>query len=290
MGKRIHVATASLAGLAGLVGLAGLAGLDLFAVGGVVQSDNNKDAVSVNVKVTYIANEGFLLRSEGSTVLIDALHRGEIEMYAKPSERTLHDLESAVGEFASVDLILVSHYHRDHFKAESVASHMSANPGARLISSPQVVEEVRRAASKEINSDSAYPMTPGRAKFRLADVDLELFRLSHGSGRFAKIQNLGQIFVVGGIKFLHIGDAEIIAENFSVHKLAKNRIDYAFIPYWFLTDAEGRRIVNEIIRPRRVIAMHIPPAEMEVERKKILAAYPGAIIFATRNESRTLSQ
>ena len=278
MGKRIHLAAALLAVLVGLVGLS------LSTVGDAVQNNGGK------VEVTYIANEGFLLRSGGSTVLIDALHRGEIEMYAKPSERTLHDLESAASEFADVGLILVSHYHRDHFKAEAVANHMAANPGARLISSPQVVEEVRRAASNEINSDSAYPMVPGRAKFRLAGVDLELFRLPHGTGRYAKIQNLGQIFVVDGIKFLHIGDAEVIAENFAVHKLAKDRIDYAFIPYWFLTDAEGRRIVSEIIRPRHVIAMHIPPAEMEVEKEKIRAAFPGAIIFTTRDESRTLPQ
>ena len=242
----------------------------------------------VEVRVTYIANEGFLLQSGGSTVLIDALHRGEIEMYARPSDKVLHDLENATGNFSSVDLILVSHYHRDHFKAESVASHMAANPGARLISSPQVVEEVRRAASGTINADSAYPPVPGRTKFRLAGVDLEMLRLSHGSGRFAKIQNLGQVFSLGGKKFLHLGDAEIAAGNFTVHKLAKDRIDYAFIPYWFLTDAEGRRIVTEIIRPRKIIAMHIPPADLEIERKKILAEFPDAIVFQEQGESLAL--
>ena len=259
-----------------------LAGLATVATGGVIPRDGSK------VKVTYIANEGFLLASEESAVLIDALHRGEIEMYAKPSDDVLHDLENAQGDFAGADLILVSHYHRDHFKAESVANHLAANPEARLISSPQVIEEVRRASTKAGDARSAYPPVPDRAKFRTAGVDVEIFRLSHGTGRHAKIQNLGQIFVLGGLKFLHIGDAEVTAENFAVHKLAKDGIDYAFIPYWFLTDAEGQKIVREIIRPRNIIAMHIPPADAAAEREKILAAFPDAIVFLSQGESITL--
>ncbi len=38
-------------------------------------------------------------------------------------------------------------------------------------------------------------------------------------------------------------------------------IDIAFIPYWFLESRTGRALVRDVIKPGRLITVHIPPDE-----------------------------
>ncbi len=45
-----------------------------------------------------------------------------------------------------VDAILITHWHEDHFSAEAIAAHLSANPRATVISSPEVIDRLRRVA------------------------------------------------------------------------------------------------------------------------------------------------
>lgn len=236
------------------------------------------------VEVTYIANEGFFIAAGEDSILIDALQRGGIAMYEAPSPALAEEMESAQGRFSRVSLILISHHHRDHFNARSVAHHLQNNPQAKLVSSLQVVDEVKEvlpANSSAVNR--MIGVSPGgaeRSRHTLGGITLEIFRLSHGAGRFAAIQNLGQIFTIAGQKFLHLGDAEMSAENFAPHNLPGDEIDYAFIPYWYLTDKEGKRLVLKHIRPKHIIAMHIPSAELAQQTKEIQAAFPNAMVFS----------
>ncbi len=243
------------------------------------------------LEITYIANEGFLIASGNDKILIDALQRGGIPAYESPSPQLLEELETAQGAFAGVNLVLVSHHHRDHFNAQSVARHLQSNPRARFISSDQVFEKVAAAlpGGKTIagRMRGTYPPLPERSHHTVGGIELEIFRLSHGTGRFASIQNLGQIFTLGGRKFLHIGDAEAEAESFSKHRLTEDKIDFAFVPYWFLMDEKGRRFVTELIRPRHVIAMHIPPEDLPEVTKKIRAVFPRAVIFTRQGKTTT---
>ena len=237
------------------------------------------------LEITYIANEGYLIVSGNQKVLIDALQRGGIDTYAAPPPKTLEEMETAQGRFASVGMVLVSHYHRDHFHAASVARHLETNPHAILISSPQVVEAVRAESAGIKRARPSYPKGEDRSRHEEAGMRLEIFRLPHGTGRFASIQNLGQIVTIGGRKLLHIGDAEMIVENFSRHRLPEDKIDFAFVPYWFLDDPAGQRIVREHIRPKHLIAMHIPPAELGEVSKKIRVAFPSVIVFTRQLET-----
>jgi hypothetical protein len=61
--------------------------------------------------------------------------------------------------------------------------------------------------------------------------------------------------------------------------LAEERIDVAFIPYWFLTDIGGEKIIRDIIRPRHIIAMHLHPDRFENLSSQIKNRFPGIVIF-----------
>ena len=119
-----------------------------------------------------------------------------------------------------------------------------------------------------------------------AVIDFEILGLGHGSERFRWIQNLGHIIKLGGKKLLHVGDADTAAENFERFNLDEEEIDIAFIPFWFLLEEDGLRVVKEQIKPKHIIAVHISPAEAEKTARQIKQALPDAVAFTAMLEKR----
>ena len=230
------------------------------------------------VEITYVANEGVLISSRGKRVLIDGLHR-EYKTYSSLPEPYLSRLETAQAPFDKIDLILVSHVHRDHFHPESVGRYLQNNPGARLVSSQQVVDQMRDefAGYAGIASQVSAQATPGlkRVALTVAGVELEMFALSHGTGRHRDIQNLGHLVTLAGRKFLHVGDADPASANLEAFKLDEAGIDVAFLPGWFLNERDNAAAVREHIRPGRIIGVHA----LAGDRLTDPASFPGAALF-----------
>lgn len=76
------------------------------------------------------------------------------------------------------------------------------------------------------------------------------------------------------------------AENFAAFDLAKENIDIAFIPYWFLLSENGRKLVKEQFNPKQIIAVHISPDEAEEVSAKLKKDIPGLITFTKMPEER----
>ena len=92
-----------------------------------------------NIRITYIANEGVMIESsDGVKVLIDALHKKYYPDYLFPSASLMNEMIFGEGDFNSVDLVLVSHVHADHFDAVSVGNLLLNQSQSILISSSQV--------------------------------------------------------------------------------------------------------------------------------------------------------
>lgn len=243
------------------------------------------------VEITYVANEGVLISASGKQVLIDGLHREYDRDYAflPPADR--EKIETAKAPFDKIDLVLVSHRHLDHFHPESVGLHLQHNPRATLVSSQQVVEEVEKnfknyqAISARVTA--ATPPWKERVAMKVAGVEFEILRLSHGTGRHATIQNLGHVIKLGGKKLLHVGDADTAIENFEKFNLDEEQIDIAFIPFWFLTGSAGQTIVRDHIKPKQIIAVHISPGESERTITQMKQLFPGAVAFTTMLEKKT---
>ena len=242
------------------------------------------------VEITYIANEGVLISSGGKQVLIDGLHREYERDYAflPPAER--EKIETAKPPFAEVDLVLVSHRHRDHFHPESVGLHLDHNQKALLVSSQQVVDEVEKNfkdyQSIKMRMTAATPPWKERVAMKVAGIEFEILGLRHGTARHATIQNLGHIVKLGVKKLLHVGDADTSVENFDSFNLEQEGIDIAFLPVWFLLGSEGQTIIKEHIKPKQIIAVHIGPDEGQKITAQIKQLFPGAIAFTTMLEKR----
>ncbi len=242
------------------------------------------------LSIRYIANEGVLISSGAKKVLIDGLHREYKPAYAFPPADLLSALETARPPYDKINLLLVSHVHLDHFHPVSIALHLKNNPKAALVSSEQVVGEVAKSFADYAKiKPQIKQVTPVWKEFVELDHDgikLKILGLRHGGERFRWIQNLGHIIEIGGKKLLHIGDADMTAENFAAFNLHKENIDIAFIPFWFLLSAEGRALVKEQFKPKQVIAVHISPDDAGQVSADLKQVYPEAIAFTKILEVR----
>jgi len=73
-------------------------------------------------------------------------------------------------------------------------------------------------------------------------------------------------------------------ESFGSFNLQQEGIDVAFLPFWYLLTHEGQALVREYIRPKHIIAVHIPHAsasELQKTSRDIKAAFPDCTIFST---------
>lgn len=247
----------------------------------VVEQNQTKEIP--NLSIRYIANEGVLIRSGGKQILIDGLHREYEPAYAFPPPDLQKLLENAQKPYDKINLLLVSHIHLDHFHPLSIGLHLQNNPNAIFASSEQAIGEVEKSFTDYAKiKKQIKPVThEWKKSFELNydGIKVKFLGLRHGSERFRAIQNMGHLIEVGGKKILHIGDAEMTAENFSAFNLSKENIDIAFIPYWFLLSENGRALVKEQFNAKQIIAVHISPDEAEQISKDFKNTNPGVITF-----------
>jgi L-ascorbate metabolism protein UlaG (beta-lactamase superfamily) len=242
------------------------------------------------LEVTYIANEGVLIAAGGTQVLIDGLHRRYRSSYPFLPEPYREQIETAQAPFDEIDVILVSHMHLDHFHPEAVARHLRHNAAATLVSSEQVVREIQTLADYADIRSRLKTITPP-LKQRVATVaggvQVEVLGVGHGSGRHATVQNLGHLVTLGGKRLLHVGDASTEdASIFEAFNLDQADIDIAFLPAWFLTSDEGTAIVRQHIKPKHIVAVHMPADELQRAVAQIGERFPDAVPFTTLLEKK----
>lgn len=171
-----------------------------------------------------------------------------------------------------MDAILITHWHEDHFSAEAAAAHLARNPRAVFVSSPEVVERVRAAAAglPAARFRAVLP-PPGRSEeIRVGGLPVHVLRVRHNPSRRLPEQHIG--FLIGdSAPVLHVGDADPAADNFALRR-ALPAVDLALLPFWYVLDEANRRFVADSIRPRRIVAMHVPPGDAA----RVASALPAA--------------
>ena len=99
------------------------------------------------LEITYLANEGFLVRTPDGNLLIDAFLRQAYAGYPALTSEAHARMVAAQAPFDQVDLALVSHVHGDHFQPDSAAAFLKASGSTRLITSPQVLSPRNKSSS-----------------------------------------------------------------------------------------------------------------------------------------------
>ncbi len=206
------------------------------------------------VSVCVLGNEAVRVSSQNKRVLIDGLYREgypeDVILAADMRQR----IKTAEGEFDRLDLVLVTHSHKDHFNAAAVIRHFANNPRAQLISTPEVVEAV--ASEIPIARRHSVPPNVEPVAIRAGGIDVLVFNLNHGASN--ETQNLGFLFELDGKTVFHLGDTMASRAELEAAGVAEHSVDVALVPFWYYLYEENAKQLDGVLKARTVIPIHLP--------------------------------
>lgn len=232
------------------------------------------------VEVVAVANEGFLIRSGGRTVLVDALFRATApypEFFSQgPSKELVRRMIDGEGVFADIDLALVTHSDGDHFHAETVLSFLENHTETLLVGTGDVVESLAAEEGFEAVADRV--VAPVRSHGSCASLVHQTIEVTacfvwHSGGR--EVANNIYIVDLDGFILLHEGDADRSPASFAGLQRGDSAIDLAFLHDWFVLN-DGRPVVTDILDPGAVVLMH-HRWERAAETRRRVEELPGDI-------------
>lgn len=244
--------------------------------------------VNAQSKVTYVANEGVLIDLEGKKVLIDALFDDFYKDYLSPDEETINRMMESQEPYNQIDVVLATHIHRDHFEAQIAGRFMTQHKESQLLSSEQIVKELE-AKVENYDAFKSRVTSKTRVVEKLTDevngVTIHSFFIYHAGGeRTRSIENMGFIVESNGKRVLHLGDADMDVARFAELDFTQYDLDVALVPYWYMADETGRKIVDDHIKAKKLVGVHYPKAPSPMALQDIRTNYPKATVFHAPNE------
>lgn len=247
-------------------------------------------AAQADVTVTALANSGFLLEGGEAKVIIDGLVVEPYAVYGGLPADVAPRLLSASGEFAGVDLVLVSHRHHEHNQPEFACQFMQASSSAQLYSSEQVIGLMREFCRPFVTSTSRIhtiePTYDNPVIIESGGAKVTVFPISHGTRKFARIRHFGHRVEVNGRAVLHVGDAVMDPAEFERAGLAGQRVDVALIPIRYFQPGPGHELIRRYFDAPMKIATHIPPGEMAEILPYIEAEFPHVLVLEPMQQAR----
>lgn len=219
-------------------------------------------SAQAQVTVTHVANAGFLIEGGGQKVLIDALFDEGVRGYTRIPKDMIKQLRAAEAPFDSVNLVLLTHTHMDHFGPRTMTRHMRANPHATLICTPEARQALERHIKNHAGiAERIVALSPEEGETiqgTYGGINVQVLNLHHGRDVDPPITNLAFIIELGGMSVLHTGDTEALGPVFELYGFQDRSIDVALLPAWFVSYTHWGEVVNEYIRPTHIVAMHMP--------------------------------
>jgi L-ascorbate metabolism protein UlaG (beta-lactamase superfamily) len=231
---------------------------------GALSAQGTPTVVRDSLVITFLANEGVMISSGGTTVLIDALFGDGLRGYGIVTQPTRTALERAQPPFDRVNAVLATHIHNDHFEARPVFEHLKNNAGTMFISSTEAVRQVRAvdATTSRAMTPRLIGIDPPRAqRVRVATAGgatIYALGLPHGDRDDLPV-NVGFVVDIGGRRVMHVGDGDVSPAEFASFRLGELGIDVALLSPHYLTNPGMREAVRRDIKPTTVAVIHGPP-------------------------------
>jgi len=249
-------------------------------------------------QVTYLANEGILVSQGETKILFDPLFDESFGEYRLVPEPMLAALHAGEPPWDGVDVIFVSHHHADHFSPQGVLEFLRVHGDVHLYAPAQAVAALRTAAGDAYDAlaDRLHGVVPERGgspqRMAMPGLLVEAISIPHAGwpDRAADVEHIAwRVTLNERTTVLHLGDADAKEEHFAARQADWDErvLHAAFPPFWFLLSEQGRRVLDERLRPLEVIGVHVPvtvppdPAERE-------GALAGVELFTEPGETREI--
>lgn len=274
----------------------------------ICYSNNDENKVR-NVEVTYIANEGFLIKVGDKKILIDALFGDKDYGFCDiPNAKTMDSILENENKFKNIDLIATTHAHIDHLYAPFVIEHLKNNTMGQFISCKQSIDNLKKQDNYDKVKNRLFEITPDYFTFidtTINSIGVRVYRLAHGPyytddsltgkkvNRHQNVQNVGFLFNIDGVKIFHSGDSnEDGISEYEHFSLDKENIDIAFLGRGFIWEpnCKGIELVKNYINAKHIVLMHIYHDEYEEYNKvavQLKNEFSSIKIFKNEMETKT---
>jgi L-ascorbate metabolism protein UlaG (beta-lactamase superfamily) len=243
--------------------------------------------------ITYIANEGVLIESGDKKVMIDALFDKYYEDYLHPTEDMLEKMIAGKAPYDDVDLLLSTHIHRDHFAPTVTGRFLKSHPETKLISSAQLAKSIAddyaegASVADQVEGIARDTQVHEREVNGMKVTAFFIFHSGSSQPRMRQIENMGYLIEINGTRILHLGDSDMNPERFAALNLQSISVDIALVPYWYMADETGVKIINENIQPKHLLGIHFPKAGSPMALEQISKNFPEAKVLQTVFEKIT---
>lgn len=254
--------------------------------------------ISQSGEVTYLGNTGLMVSHGDQQIMFDPFFHSHYNNY----QLVPADIRTAIftdqAPYDSVEMILISHAHGDHFDATDVVEYLKRHPDTKLLAPTQAVEQLKTINGFETvaNQISGIDLVYGDQPIEMAfgEINVGIVRIPHAGwpGR-ADVSNLVyRVTLNHAVTVMHMGDADPDDVHFKpwASYWEKQLTNKAFPPYWFLTHPEGKRILSDRINAEHHIGVHVPvevPNQLRYSGKDFFSE-PGKVIKLKPNKNNTL--
>ncbi len=200
-----------------------------------------------NDYVLLTANAGVLICYHDKKILVDALHCEKTNRFSRVSDGLLRQIVNGEGDFADVDIALVTHDHLDHYNKNWMMRLLERNPGIELIS----------PARDFFDRKNVHVLTRPKETLRFSGIGITCKRLLHDGSEYASVANYGYMLDVDGLHILLLGDGVMDPKAIGAFK-ENFTTDLALLNFPFLTLKRGRDIQARVIEAKETIFFHLP--------------------------------
>ncbi|NMA23953.1 MAG: hypothetical protein GX938_10670 [Spirochaetales bacterium] len=133
------------------------------------------------------------------------------------------------------------------------------NEPVKFIAGIYIMELTQKNPTKHMKNIIKLDTTLGNVQeVNVNGVKIQSFSMIHDGEEYENVRNLGYLIEIGGRKILHVGDAKPVKENYQKFDLINKGLDLLIAPFPYVGLPTARRVIEEYIRPKKIVAVHLP--------------------------------
>jgi L-ascorbate metabolism protein UlaG (beta-lactamase superfamily) len=216
-------------------------------------------------KITYISNAGVLLEISTKKIMIDGLCNSKIPLFKNTPDEIRKQILNGSTPFDNIDALLFTHNHSDHFDSESAKQFLENKTSACIISTNEVIHELRKIYSNIENNRliELNTLTGSIENIQINGINIQSIAMHHDGREYEDVHNLAYLIEVEGKKILHVGDAKPVRENFINANLIQQNIDLLIVPFPYIGLPSAREVIELYIKPKKIAVVHLPNKELD---------------------------
>jgi L-ascorbate metabolism protein UlaG (beta-lactamase superfamily) len=216
---------------------------------------------------------GLLIVGPEAKVLVDSMFTQSYGIFQVPSADVLQRLQEARAPFDGVTCALATHDDGDHFTASVVLDHLLHDPSCSFAAPAEAIALMEPLPRYGDLKRRIYAVPPSgiSADLKLGNLIVRAVPLEHMERPPSMPRvpfNLGYVFSIGGIRFLHAGDMG--AHNLEAIQrcnLRSEAVDVLIVNWYLFREqsVESARAIIGYLRPRLILLTHLTPGHHREE-------------------------